>query len=471
MENPSKSGPVTVGYYHAGMHLPDGGRVSFRSSAAMKQFAEYADEKYIVLDLREDSGHMEDISVSRFLSVMQDTGADMAYADYYERFTDESGVESVRKHPLIDCQKGALRDDFDFGPVIFFRTSSFRKAVRKMPDGYRYGALYALRLAMKKTEHITEFLYTARAADMRKSGERQFDYVDPKNREVQLEMEQICTAYLKKTGAWVSPENRKTFPSCPGDNFPVKASVIIPVYNRAGTVADAVKSALSQQCSFSFNVIAVDNFSTDGTTEVLAEMARNDCRLVHLKPDRPGHGIGGCWNYAIDSDACGEFAVQLDSDDIYSSDNVLQRIVDEFARQECAMLVGTYLMTDFSLSPIPPGVIDPKEWTVANGANNALRINGLGAPRAFRTGLVRKLRFPDTSYGEDYAMGLRISREYKIGRIYDVLYCCRRWSGNSDAALDIDRVNANNYYKDRLRTWEMKARIRINRALKKKARP
>ena len=128
------------------------------------------------------------------------------------------------------------------------------------------------------------------------------------------------------------------------------------------------------------------------------------------------------------------------------------------------MVIGSYMMTDFNMNPIPPGVIDHREWTDANGRNNALRVNGLGAPRAFWTPLLRKLGMPDTSYGEDYAIGLRISREYRIGRIHDVLYCCRRWEGNSDADLSVERQNACNLYKDRLRTWEIEARIRLNMA-------
>ena len=397
----------------------------------------------------------------------------MLYADYHERIIDGQGQETVRKHPLIDCQKGSLRDDFDFGPVLFFKASSFRKAASGMRRDWMYGAMYAMRLAMKKTVHINEFLYTAVACDLRKSGEKQFDYVDPKNREVQVEMEKICTEYLKRIGACLSPEHIRPYSGSRmslQDNagvFPVTASVIIPVLNRAGTVADAVKSAFSQKCTFRYNVIVVDNHSTDGTTAILDAIAASDSRLIHLVPERTDLGIGGCWNLAIDHEACGEFCVQLDSDDIYSSDNVLERIVSEFEKQDCAMVIGSYRMTDFSLNPIPPGVIDHREWTDENGVNNALRINGLGAPRAFRTAVVRRFRFPDVSYGEDYAMGLRISREYRIGRIYDVLYCCRRWEGNSDAALSIEKANAHNFYKDRLRTWELKARKRLNKALKK----
>ena len=313
---------------------------------------------------------------------------------------------------------------------------------------------------MKKIVHINEYLYTEIETDTRTSGEKQFDYVDPKNRAVQIEMEEICTEHLKRIGAWLAPDFKDvTFEQ----SFPVTATVVIPVFNRIRTVKDAVESALSQKCDFPFNVIVVDNHSSDGTTELLAQMAEADSRLVHLIPERNDLCIGGCWNLAVHHELCGEFAVQLDSDDVYSGPDTLVRIFAAFREQKCAMVVGTYQMTDFQMNPIPPGVIDHKEWTADNGRNNALRINGLGAPRAFWTPLLRKLNLPNTSYGEDYALGLRISREYRIGRIYDVLYCCRRWEGNSDAALDIEKVNANNLYKDRIRTWELEARIALNR--------
>ena len=440
---------------------------SLGSSAVLKDIAGRLSGRYVLLYTRCGQPEMGERALDRIAAIADDTGADMLYSDYFELVPGEGGRQVRRRHPLIDCQYGSLRDDFDFGPVLVFRTSSFREAVRNLPDGYKYGALYAVRLSMKNTVHVGEYLYTAVETDMRKSGEKQFDYVDPRNRDVQIEMEEICTWHLKRIGAYLSPCSRKALPpleKAVGEE--VTASVVIPVYNRAESVADAVKSALSQKCPFRYNVLVVDNHSTDRTTEILAEMASEDGRLVHIVPERTDLGIGGCWNTAIYDRRCGRFAVQLDSDDVYSGDDVLARIVEEFGRQDCAMVVGTYLMTDFSLSPLPPGVIDHREWTDANGVNNALRINGLGAPRAFRTDILRKFGFPDTSYGEDYAVGLRIGREYKIGRIYDVLYLCRRWKGNSDAALDITKVNANNLYKDRLRTWEIEARIRYNNALK-----
>jgi glycosyltransferase involved in cell wall biosynthesis len=329
-----------------------------------------------------------------------------------------------------------------------------------MEQDWQWGALYDLRLRMKNIVHINEYLYTEIETDTRKSGEKQFDYVDPKNRAVQIEMEKICTGHLKRIGAWLEPVFKNPdLREFGQQEFPVTASVVIPVFNRIKTVKDAVESALSQECDFPFNVIVVDNHSTDGTTALLEELAARDERLLHVVPVKHDLCIGGCWNLAVHHEMCGEYAVQLDSDDVYSGPDTLRKIVDAFREQKCAMVVGTYQMTDFNMNPIPPGVIDHKEWTEDNGRNNALRINGLGAPRAFWTPLLRTINLPDTSYGEDYALGLRISREYRIGRIYDVLYCCRRWDGNSDAALDIERVNANNLYKDRIRTWELEARI------------
>ena len=406
------------------------------------------------------------MALDRIVRIAEDTGADMLYADHYDEILTEGGRTERRKHPLIACQKGALRDDFDFGSVLVFRTRSFRRAVGQMSCDRQWGALYELRLMMRNIVHINEFLYTEVATDHRKSGQKQFDYVDPKNRQVQQEMEQICLEHLKSIGAYLEPEFKSVseVEYDPGA-FPVIASVIIPVLNRVKTVKDAVMSALSQECSFSYNVIVVDNHSADGTSELLEELASSESRLVHLVPERRGLGIGGCWNLAVNSPECGKYAVQLDSDDLYSGPGTLERIVSEFGRQDCAMVIGSYSMTDFNLDPIPPGVIDHKEWTPDNGRNNALRVNGLGAPRAFFVPVLRQTGcFPDTSYGEDYAAGLRISREYRIGRIYDPVYFCRRWEGNSDAALGIEKVNANNFYKDWIRTCEIEARRRMEEA-------
>ena len=435
--------------------------VSLRSTETLKSIADAVREKFVLLYTNDKPLEMGMFALDRIISIAEDTGADMLYADHYTVMEGEDGVARRFKHPLIDCQKGALRDDFDFGSVLVFRTRSFKRAVRAMTQDYEWGALYDLRLRMKNIVHINEYLYAEIETDGRKSGEKQFDYVDPKNRAVQIEMEAICTEHLKRIGAYLPPSFKDPDMEEFGNHeFPVTATVVIPVFNRVRTVKDAVMSALSQKCDFPFNVIVVDNHSSDGTKELLDEI--EDARLIHVIPVKHDLGIGGCWNLAVHHELCGEYAVQLDSDDVYSGPDTLQKIVDAFRQQKCAMVVGTYQMTDFDMNPIPPGIIDHREWTEDNGRNNALRVNGLGAPRAFWTPLLRTINLPNTSYGEDYALGLRICREYRIGRIYDVLYCCRRWEGNSDAALDIEKVNANNLYKDRIRTWELEARMRLS---------
>lgn len=426
-----------------------------RTSDLRKAAADLADD-YIVINTKPYPCDLGYLALERFAEVAEYTMADMLYSDYYELVTTPDGNGERRRHPVIECQKGALRDDFDFGPVQVYRADPFRKAVAEMDVDYSFGAMYDLRLRMAKKVHIGEYLYTEVETDLRKSGEKQFDYVNPRNREVQVEMEKICTAYLKRVGAYLAPgtkhiDHQHETPS---------VSVVIPVFNRVRTIADAVKSALSQKCSFGYNVIVVDNHSTDGTAEILAGI--DDSRLIVVTPERRDLGIGGCWNLAVHDGRCGLYAVQLDSDDVYKDSTTLQKIVDVFEKEGCAMVIGSYEMTDFDMKPLPPGIIDHKEWTEDNGKNNALRINGLGAPRAFYVPLLREINFPNVSYGEDYAVGLRISREYHIGRIYEPLYCCRRWEGNSDAALDIARVNANNLYKDSIRTWEFEARIALN---------
>lgn len=400
-------------------------------------------EYFFLLDSSVDLVPGPDVE-ARFLRIAADSSAVMVYADAFG-------------HPLIDCQEGSLRDDFDFGSMILFRTEAFREALASLPRGLKFAALYGVRLALgthsSHIVHINEPLYSATQTDRRKSGEKLFDYVDPRNREVQFEMEAVCTDFLKKEGAWLKPEFRDV--ELEG---PVSASVIIPVFNRVSTVGDAVRSALGQVADFDFNVIVVDNHSTDGTTQLLASLAASDPRLVHIIPERCDLGIGGCWMEAVNSEYCGTFAVQLDSDDVYSGADTLSKVVDCFLRERCAMVIGSYQMTDFDMKPIPPGLIDHREWTEANGRNNALRINGLGAPRAFYVPLLREIGMPNTSYGEDYAVGLRICREYRIGRIWEPIYNCRRWDGNSDAALSIEKLNRNNFYKDRIRSWELQAR-------------
>ena len=434
------------------------------SSNTVSSIAENTDADYVIICTKATPIRWGLYALERFLRTADDTGAVMVYSDHYS--VQEGKLE---KHPVIDYQAGSLRDDFDFGSLWLVKAQNLLDyAAQQDRQEYQFAGLYDLRLYLSRVGeifHINEFLYTEDELDTRKSGEKQFDYVNPRNREVQIEMEKACTHHLEKVGALVDT-NFYRLPDFDEQEFEYEASVIIPVFNREKTIADAVKSALSQKTSFKFNVIVVNNHSTDRTGEILSEIAhemeeRNDKqagRLVQIVPDRNDLGIGGCWNMAINSDHCGKFAVQLDSDDLYSSPKTLQKIVDAFHKQKAAMMIGSYRMCDFDFNTLPPGLIDHKEWTEDNGCNNALRINGLGAPRAFFTPLVRQIQFPNTSYGEDYALGLVFSRRYRIGRIYDELYLCRRWGGNSDAALSIDKVNANNLYKDRLRTMELKAR-------------
>lgn len=394
----------------------------------------------------------------RMSQIAGDSDAAMVYSDYRVR----SANGTIKNIPTIDYYEGSLRDDFDFGPLFMIRAQRLKDALDSIDKEYQYAGAYAVRLALSRLGnivHIPETLYTAVETDTRTSGERQFDYVDPRNRDRQLEMEDACTFHLKVIGAYLEPDFENV---CYGENFPVEASVIIPVRNRVATIGDAVRSALSQVTDFSFNVIVIDNHSTDGTTELLRDLESKNPNLKVIVPNFSDLGIGGCWNEGINSSYCGKFAVQLDSDDLYKGTDTLQRIIDTFHNENCGMVIGSYELTDFNLNPLPPGLIDHKEWTDDNGRNNALRINGLGAPRAFATNLLRDIRVPNTSYGEDYALGLAISRRYRIGRIYDSLYLCRRWEGNSDSNLDITKLNANNLYKDRLRTWEVEARKKLN---------
>ena len=424
------------------------------SSNTVMSIAENTDADYLLLCTRMTSVRWGLYALERFLRTADDTGAVMVYSDHYSL---EEGA--LTKHPAIDYQAGSLRDDFDFGSLWLIKSQALLDYVAQTDRvDYQYAGLYDLRLYLsRKGEifHLNEYLYTEAELDTRKSGEKQFDYVNPRNREVQIEMERACTAHLEKVEAIVDT-NFYRQPDFDEQDFACEASVVIPVFNREKTIADAVKSALSQKTNFPYNVIVVNNHSTDSTGEILDSI--DDGRLIQIVPGRTDLGIGGCWNVAVNSDHCGKFAVQLDSDDLYSSPKTLQKIVDAFHEQKAAMIIGSYRMCDFDLNTLPPGLIDHKEWTEDNGCNNALRINGLGAPRAFFTPLARQIQFPNTSYGEDYALGLAFSRRYRIGRIYDELYLCRRWGGNSDAALSVERVNANNLYKDRLRTMELKAR-------------
>lgn len=437
-----------------------------RSSEALRNIAASTEADFVVLIVKDTQVELGVGALERMAQVAADSGAAMVYADHWERKKID-GNWTTEKHPAIDYQLGAIRDDFDFGSLWLLRGDLLRQwAHDTTSTDYIYGGLYDLRLFLSRQGellHLNELLYTEVELDTRASGEKQFDYVNPANRDVQIEMEQVATRHLEAIGALVDTTSLLAV-NYDEQPFELEASVIIPVYNREKTIADAVKSALSQATTFKYNVIVVDNHSTDGTTEILnTQFANWGSQLVHIIPERNDLGIGGCWNRAVNDHRCGRFAVQLDSDDLYSSPQTLQRIVDAFRQQKAAMIVGSYRMCDFELNTLPPGLIAHKEWTDENGPNNALRINGLGAPRAFFTPLLRQVQLPNTSYGEDYAMGLIFSRNYRVGRIYDELYLCRRWGGNSDAALSIDRINANNLYKDRLRTLEIKARQLKNR--------
>lgn len=426
---------------------------ALNSSDTMLKIAEAAKAPYTLLYTKYNNLVMGYFALDRFVRLAGDSKAGMMYADSY------TVIEGKKSNaPVIDYQEGSLRDDFNFGSVLFFNTEVLKKAAAGIDVHYTAAGLYDLRLRLSRIApivHINEYLYSDVTVDNRKSGEKIFDYVDPKNRGVQIEMEKACTAHLKAVGGYLEPKfDEIDFNK--GD-FEYEASVIIPVRNRIRTIRDAIRSVLSQKTDFPFNLIVIDNHSTDGTTEAIDEF-KDDPRLVHIVPQRDDLGIGGCWNAGVQHPKCGKFAVQLDSDDVYSDENTLAKMVAAFYEQKCAMVVGTYMLTDIDKNPIPPGVIDHKEWTPENGRNNALRINGLGAPRAFYTPVLREIHVPNTSYGEDYALGLAFSRHFQIGRVYDVVYLCRRWEDNSDAALDIVKMNNNNLYKDRIRTWELQAR-------------
>jgi len=428
------------------------------STETMKTIAEHAQNEYALLALNEKQLTIGQFALERMAQLAEYSDATMLYADYYE---DKEGT--LAAYPVIAYQEGSLRDDFNFGPVQLFRADVLKTFEVAVTADWQHAGYYALRLLASRMGEITrvpELLFTMAETDTRKSGEKMFDYVTSSARERQIELEQACTVHLQKIGAFLKPDFK---PVLFDGDFPVEASVIIPVRNRIKTIKDAVDSVLSQKCNFAFNLIVVDNHSTDGTTELM--QSYDDKRLIHVVPKRNDLGIGGCWNEAVFHPQCGRFAVQLDSDDLYYDETTLQQVVDKFQEEQCAMVIGSYQMCNFKLEEIPPGLIDHQEWTPENGPNNALRINGLGAPRAFYTPIFRNIRIPNTSYGEDYAMGLAISREWKIGRIYKPIYRCRRWEDNSDASLDIAKQNAHNQYKDALRTFELKARMKMLKKL------
>jgi Glycosyl transferase family 2 len=432
---------------------------SLFSSSTIKLINERSSTKYILFLAQDTLIHLGRFSLERFISVAESTNSGLIYSDYYD-----INNNTASPHPVIDYQFGSVRDDFSFGPILFFEKSAFSNAAKGIDDSLKYAGLYALRLAISRHHAITripEYLYSSIETDERKSGEKLFDYVNPKNRDVQIEMEKAVTEHLKKINVYLEPKFREI--NLSEGEFENEASVIIPVKNRAKTIGDAVQSVLKQKTDFPFNLIIVDNHSTDGTSSILHEFTSKDKRVVHIVPESTDLGIGGCWNEGVHHQDCGRFAVQLDSDDVYKDETTLQKIVDVFTKEKCAVVIGSYQLTDFNLNEIPPGLIDHKEWTPDNGRNNALRINGLGAPRAYYTPILREVKIPNVSYGEDYAVVLAMSREYQIGRIYESIYICRRWEGNSDAALSVEKQNANNTYKDRIRAFEMLARQRKNK--------
>ncbi len=437
------------------------------SSFTMKAIAQHSDACVTLLYTKYVTLKFAPFAIERFVKILADSGSGMVYADHYN--VTDRGAD---KAPVIDYQMGSLRDDFDFGSVLVFCAECFKKAAAAMNADYEHAGLYDLRLKLSQRcpiTHINEYLYSDVELDTRKSGEKIFDYVDPRNRGRQIEMEAACTEHLKEIGGYLAPTKVVDGKEVPNfkhiefgeDNFEVEATVMIPVRNRIRTIRDAIDSVLRQKTNFKFNLMVVDNFSTDGTREAIA--AYDDPRLIHIIADYYDMGIGGYWNLAAHHEKAGKFVVQLDSDDMYKDENTLQTMVNAFYEQNVAMVVGTYLMTDINCNPIPPGIIDHKEWTPENGRNNALRINGLGAPRAFYTPVLREVMLPNTSYGEDYALGLNISRTYQIGRVYEPVYMCRRWDDNSDANVDVVKMNNNNLYKDRIRTWELQARIALNK--------
>lgn len=429
------------------------------SSSTMRLIAETAKEEYILIYSNGDVLNLGYHALERMLQIAKDSGAVMCYADRYQ----VKNGEAV-KAPVIDYQQGSLRDDFEFGSLILIKTSALKCAAEAMSENYKFAGFYDLRLRLSELGelvHINEYLYSEVATDLRSSGEAIFDYQNPNNRGKQLEMEAAVTDYLKRVGAYLAPGVYEPLDLTEGE-FPVECTVVIPVLNRVRVIRDAIKSVLKQKADFKYNLIIVDNHSTDGTSEAIDEFA-DDERVIHIIPERTDLGIGGCWNVGADDSRCGRFVIGLDSDDVYKTENVLSTMVAEFYRSNSAMVVGSYEITDFAMNILPPGAILHKEWTEENGRNNLLRVNGIGGPRAFFTPVYRKLHLPNTCYGEDYAMGLNISRRYHVGRVWDIMTCARRWEDNTDANLDTFKMNANNLYKDRTRTWELQARIAYNK--------
>lgn len=428
------------------------------SASTVKKIADKTETEFVLLINDHSIIVPKNNLLHRFIQIAENTSAGILYSDFYE----EQNSKLVER-PLNDYQIGSVRDNFNFGPVLLFRKDALNHFSGEIKNGFNYSGLYDFRLHTSRSYsiiRIPEFLYTKKSLEKKNKSEEHFAYVDQKNRDVQIEMEKVFTDHLKEIGSYLKPGFNQI--DLNEDNFPVEASVIIPVKNRKETIPDAIKSVLNQTTDFKFNLIIVDNHSTDGTTDIIEDFSKKDDRIIHVIPGKKNLGIGGCWNEAIEHKYCGRFAVQLDSDDLYINENTLQIIIDKFYEDNCAMVIGSYKITDYDLNEIPPGLINHKEWTDENGMNNALRINGLGAPRAFFTPVIRKIKFPDVSYGEDYSAALAISRQYKIGRIFEPLYLCRRWEGNTDSSLSIEQENSNNYYKDRIRSFEILARQRFN---------
>jgi hypothetical protein len=427
---------------------------SAHSSDLLRKIGKVITSDYFFLQIKHGEICISKKEREDWISEISETDALMSYCGYYE-----SKGTDITTHPVIEYTKGSIRDDFDFGPLVLIKTKSLTEFLALEHEDFTHAGWYSFRLFISRQGQIAlsdKIRYTYIEPDHRLSGEKQFDYVNPMNRNRQIEMEKAATGHLHKIGALVMPPfDELDFDK---NNFLTEASVIIPVLNREKTITDAIRSVLLQKTNFPFNLIIVDNHSTDKTSALIAGFC--DSRIVHHIPFRKDLGIGGCWNEAINHPACGRFAIQLDSDDLYSDENTIQRIVEKFHQEKCAMVIGSYQMVNFNLEEIPPGIIDHREWSDNNGPNNALRINGLGAPRAFYTPIIRKVGFPNVSYGEDYAVAITISREHKIGRIYEPIYLCRRWESNTDSNLSIEKANAHNRYKDSLRATEIEIRQR-----------
>ncbi len=388
---------------------------------------------------------------NRLLSVALEGGQALYYADYYtERRNTKNSC------PVISYEPGSIRDDFNFGPVMLFSNGHIKACFNLFGPltDTRWAGLYELRLKASLTADVIRVPEPLSLVVPRKSeAGSHFDYVDPAQKQYQQEMEAVATEHLKRCNAWCGHD---LLPAPDDDSpYPLEASVVIPVKNRETTIDEAIRSALNQETDFDFNVLVVQNHSTDNTRQVIEAAAQRDPRVVQIIPERRDLGIGGCWNEAIRSPLCGRFVCQLDSDDLYADTRALATVISALRDGNCGMLVGSYRLVNFQLEEIPPGIVDHREWTELNGRNNLLRVNGIGAPRAFTTGLLRRYPFPNVSYGEDYAVSLRISRDYRVGRIYEPVYLCRRWDDNTDADLPLEKINEYASYKDGLRTREI----------------